>query len=48
MRDAIGRWLVGQFTIFGVAFQNWMAIAFVIVALWILYLWLGQGSAGRR
>jgi hypothetical protein len=34
------QWLVRSFTLFGVQFQNWMAIAAGILALWILYLWL--------
>jgi uncharacterized iron-regulated membrane protein len=42
MRDRVGRWLVEQFAVFGVHFQNWMAVALVIVVLSGLYLWLGR------
>jgi disulfide bond formation protein DsbB len=40
MSSGIGQWLVGQFSIFGIHLQNWMALAFAIVVLWLLYLWL--------
>jgi hypothetical protein len=30
MRDGIGEWLFGEFSVFGVHFQNWMP---VVVAL---------------
>ena len=46
MNNGIGQWLVGQFSILGVHFQNWMAVAFAIVVLWLLYLWL-RGRLGR-
>jgi hypothetical protein len=47
MRERFGQWLVGQFALFGVHFQNWMAVALVIVVLWVIYLWLG-GWLGNR
>jgi hypothetical protein len=31
------QWLVRSFTLFGIQFQNWMAIAAGILVLWILY-----------
>jgi len=48
MREAIGQWLVGQFAVFGVPFQNWMAVAFVIVVLWTVWLWLGGWFGDRE
>jgi hypothetical protein len=47
MGEQIGQWLLGQFTLFGVPFQNWMAVALVIVVVWIVGLWLG-GWLGDR
>lgn len=40
MANGIGQWMVGWFSILGIQFQNWMAVAFAIVVLSILYLWL--------
>jgi hypothetical protein len=48
MRERIGQWLVGQFSLFGVPFQNWMALAVVIVVLWIVCLWLGGWLRDRE
>jgi hypothetical protein len=47
MRERIGQWLVGQFALFGVPFQNWMVVALLIVVLWIAYLWW-RGWLGDR
>jgi hypothetical protein len=47
MGERIGQWLVGQFALFGVHFQNWMALALAIVVLWSAWLWLG-GRQGNR
>lgn len=46
MSNRIGQWLVGQFSIFGIQFQNWMAVAVTIVVLWLIYLWL-RGRFGE-
>jgi hypothetical protein len=32
--------LVGRFSISGVAVQNWMLVAFAIIAVWIAVAWL--------
>jgi hypothetical protein len=48
MGERIGQWLVGQFTLFGVPFQNWMAVAFVIVVLWMVCLWLAGWFGDRE
>lgn len=32
--------LVHRLTILGVQFQNWMVIVLVIVAFWVVYLWI--------
>jgi len=40
MGDQAGQWLVGEFTVFGIHFQNWMPLAVGIVFLFILYQWL--------
>jgi hypothetical protein len=36
MREQIGQWLVAEFSIFGVRFQNWMPVAFGIILVAIL------------
>jgi hypothetical protein len=33
------QWLAGEFTLLGVHFQNWMALALAIVVLWVVFLW---------
>lgn len=33
-------WLVRQFTVGGITFQNWMVVALVIVLAWIAFAWL--------
>jgi hypothetical protein len=48
MREWVGQWLVGQFSLFGVPFQNWMAVAALIVLLWIVSLWLGRRLRDRE
>jgi hypothetical protein len=40
MGAGFGQWLVRSFSLFGIQFQNWMAVAAGILALWILYHWL--------
>jgi hypothetical protein len=35
----MGDWLVGQFTIFSFQGQNWMVIAFAIIASAIVFAW---------
>jgi len=47
MGSWIAQQLVGEFIVFGVHFQNWMALAAIIVALWMLFLWV-RGSFGGR
>jgi hypothetical protein len=37
------QWLVRSFTLFGIQFQNWMAIAVGILVLWILFHWAQKG-----
>jgi hypothetical protein len=36
----MGEWLVAQFPVFGIPFQNWMAIAIAIVLASALFAWL--------
>jgi len=36
MGDQVAHWLLGEFTVLGVHFQNWMPVALAIVALGIL------------
>jgi len=36
----MAQWLVAQFPIFGVPFQNWMAVAIAIVVVSALFVWL--------
>jgi hypothetical protein len=40
MGEEISQWLVGEFAVFGVHFQNWMPIAVAIVLLCIVYQWI--------
>jgi len=35
-------WLLGQFSLFGVQFQNWMLIAFAIALGAIGYAWISH------
>jgi len=44
MGGSFAQWLVGSFTILGIQFQNWMAVAAVMLLLWLGYLSL----KGRR
>jgi hypothetical protein len=48
MGERIGQWLVGQFALFGVPFQNWMAVALVIVVFGIAVIWFGRRSDDRE
>ena len=34
------QWLVTQFPLFGVHFQNWMVIAIVIILVSVMFSWL--------
>jgi hypothetical protein len=36
----MGEWLVEKFPIWGIPFQNWMALVVVIVMVSILFAWL--------
>jgi len=36
----MGEWLVAQFPVWGIPFQNWMALASAIVLVWVLFVWL--------
>jgi len=40
--DQVPDWLIGEFAILGINFQNWMPIAFAIVLLAILYAWIQE------
>jgi hypothetical protein len=35
----MGEWLVKQFTLLGVTFQNWMALALAIILIGVLIAW---------
>jgi di/tricarboxylate transporter len=48
MGERIGQWLVGQFALFGIPFQNWMAVALAIVVLWMLGLWFAGWFGDRE
>jgi hypothetical protein len=48
MGERIGQWLVGLFAFFGVEVQNWMAVALVIVVLWMVGLWLAGWFGDRE
>jgi hypothetical protein len=37
-------WLVQQFTLFGVHFQNWMLLVLVILVLAILSAWMVESQ----
>ena len=39
MKDQLSEFLVGSFTFFGFAFQNWMPIVVGMVVAYIVYLW---------
>ncbi len=36
----MGAWLVLQFPVFGLPFQNWMAVAVAIILVSALFVWL--------
>ena len=36
----MGAWLVSQFPVFGLPFQNWMAVAVAIILVSALFVWL--------
>jgi hypothetical protein len=38
----MSHWLVAQFPVFGVPFQNWMAIGAAIVLVTVLFSWLAH------
>jgi hypothetical protein len=42
MRDRVGAWLVGYFSVLGFQFQNWMPLAVGIVVIWIAFVWIGR------
>jgi len=42
------RWVVGEFSVFGVHFQNWMPLAVLIAALSIVYVWALPQFRERR
>jgi hypothetical protein len=48
MGERIGEWLVERFALFGVPFQNWMAVALVIVLSWTVWLWLRGWLSNRN
>ena len=39
-RDAVGRFLLQQFTFLGVDFQVWMPLVVAGLVAWFVYLWL--------
>jgi hypothetical protein len=38
----MAQWLVGQSSLFGVHFQNWMPVVIGIAALFVLYSWIRE------
>jgi hypothetical protein len=38
----MGQWLVHDFVVFGIHFQNWMPFAVVLVVVLIVYTWLTE------
>jgi hypothetical protein len=46
MGEGVSQWLVSEFTLFGVHFQNWMPIALVIVVFCVAYQSI-QGRGGQ-
>jgi hypothetical protein len=44
MSDQVGQWLIEEFSIWGVHFQNWMLVALGIALIGILWAWRKQRS----
>jgi len=40
MGEQGAQWLVGEFSLLGIHFQNWMTLVVAIAALSILYVWI--------
>lgn len=42
MAERGSQWLVGEFTLLGFHFQNWMALVLALLAMSILYFWISE------
>jgi hypothetical protein len=40
MEDQAAQWLIGEFSLLGIHFQNWMTLVVAIAVLSILYVWI--------
>jgi hypothetical protein len=38
----MGEWLVEQFPVWGIPFQNWMVLVAAIILVSVLFVWLTQ------